>query len=593
MFRKSFQKLFRIAGDDTPKSTSQTRRNKFFSSSPNSRRGAIPFSGGADAERLHGEEFNRIHNSGEVPQKRAVNDFFSANKRRDLFTITKEVNEDARSGTGDVLSGRTRRLHDGIDDAGYQPPSSKLTKEERRRQMREALEEKGHSYVAFTEEGAERDFITGGVPQQNRRGSVDGVTISGESSMFSTLIQQKELKSKKGISSWSALERDAKGDLQERRSREEEWRTRNTLHDRQWREDESTYHTDHDDPVLEHAYEAVQHSVSIYTHKKLFMDGLFGVERFITKEEERALCEELIRCTQSPSAAYIPEEGRYCINLYERELGIPSKDPLALSLNKHAPLLMDMFLRAFYVGLIPSIPNLAQVSEFTGAFSGYPTHLKNNSIGPFMGCLSLISPTVMHMTHISSPWLPRLYLRPRSLYVMQQPCLGEYRVGFKAPEKHVHTFRGATRQSKDYRIEILFACVDTRQSPLLRDAVDMTAYASKKLLAAPHGDTPSASPLPDLTSMLSKASDGGEIRDGVATQVPTDGLLLKERALSSGLVGNRPKVVSASTAEMSARIARLKEKEAEQSAKVKELNKFVPTSSSPIVQGKYPDRRRY
>lgn len=594
-----------------------------------------------------------------------------------------------QEGTASILSGgvgaaprlRQRSAADGIDESGYQTPRSKVTKAERRARMRAALEERDHTYVAFTEDGEEGHgdadstaFIAGGVPadrlgnNNNARDTNAGATISGQSSMFSTLFQQRaEFKSRRGVTSWSLLEREGRGlgttaqtggtssddPLAARRERDDEWRQRNTLHDRQWREDESTYHTDHDDPILEHAHESVQNTVSIYARRRMYMDGLFGVERFITREEERALCEELVRVTQSPTAAFVPEEGRYCVNLYERELGIPDKDPLALSLNTHAPLLLDVFLRAFYVGLIPSIPNMAQVSEFVGAYSGYPASIRSNSIGSFLGALSLVSPTVMHMGHCSSPWRPKLYLQPRSLYVLQQPALTEYRVGFRAPSKSTHTFRHLTRQSKDYRIEVLFACVDAKQSPMLRDAAAMTDYAAGRLLAeggtSSNSSSSTSSPsygMPDLSAMLAHAADGGEVRDGTASKAPMDGLALKAKAQAAGLVGSQFKasisgealqssssvsaagrssgtarkpsvdynpaprpliqkgrgfVAAAATApdgsspaplsDMARRVARIKERERAAAEEEKDRNKMVTSDLSPVVPGRYPERR--
>ena len=484
--------------------------------------------------------------------------------------------------------------------------------EVRRARLREALEANAHSHITFVGEDGAMDFDrnsdAGPSPKSQIRD--DGVDINTESSMYQTLFKKGALDSRRASTTWSLLDR-RQSSLSEAELREvqNELRINNTVHDRQWREHEGAYHSDFDDPVLEHAYESVDHTTSIYTHRKMFLDGLFGVERFLSRNEEKLICEEVMKLTQQPTAAYIAEEARYCVNLYERTLGVPGMDPLAFSLNQHAPTLLSVLQRAFDVGLIPSIPNVCQCSEFVGNFSGYPLHQKHSSLGPFVGVMSLVSDSVMHLSHISQPWSPKVYVRPRSVYVMQHPCLGEYKVGFRQPHKPFHNFRFATRQSKDYRIEILFACVDTKQLPALRDAVNITDYAAKRLIpdtkAAAEAEASTASKVSaTMAEQLRRAMESmgkkgstvdplsgtrlyeSSISKGKSTVRAVDGAELHKQSLHVGLVGAEKPTGGADATKRLVEAKRSQLRAAERTG-MGIPTRSPPTRSASVIAGKY------
>jgi hypothetical protein len=71
---------------------------------------------------------------------------------------------------------------------------------------------------------------------------------------------------------------------------------------------------------------------------------------------------------------------------------------------------------------------------------------------------------------------------PRSLFVFENPCLEEYAVGYASSHQPFHDFDYATRLAKDYRIELLFACVEVDNSKLLREATALTDYANSRLV---------------------------------------------------------------------------------------------------------------
>ncbi|CCW66186.1 unnamed protein product [Phytomonas sp. Hart1] len=216
----------------------------------------------------------------------------------------------------------------------------------------------------------------------------------------------------------------------------------------------------------------------------MLVQGLVGYHGIISRAEEARLCEELLQLLQHPKAAYVAEETRYCVNLYETgELGLPGKDTLAFALSR-APTLQAVLYRFFVLGLIPSPPNVCQINEMIGNFSGYPVHRKPASVGAYFGLLNLVSTTVVHLQHRDCPWYPRLHVSPRSLFVVSEPCLSEYGMGYKRTAQPFHSFEYATRVSKDYRIEVLFATVESARHRLLRDAVGLTAAAQKSSTAA-------------------------------------------------------------------------------------------------------------
>jgi hypothetical protein len=177
----------------------------------------------------------------------------------------------------------------------------------------------------------------------------------------------------------------------------------------------------------------------------------------------------------------VAEEARYCVNLVDlaTPLGVPSRDPLAFPFHR-CPTLMTVLQRFVDLQLISTMPNVVQVSEFVGSFSGYPPHCKPHTIGPYLGILNLVSPAVLQTRHVQHPWAPRMLLQPRSLFMVEPPCLQEYAIGYAATHQPFHNFDYATRLAADYRIEILFAAVDIPNTKLLRETVAMTEYAANK-----------------------------------------------------------------------------------------------------------------
>lgn len=262
---------------------------------------------------------------------------------------------------------------------------------------------------------------------------------------------------------------------------------------RRRRASEGGYSHTLDGELLEPTPENVGLSRSTYSMRRLYIDGLVGYEGVVTRAEEAAMSEELLHLLQDRNAAYIAEEARYCVNLYEKELGVSAGlttreglcgggNTLAFGLDR-APVLQRVLYRFFILGLIPAPPNVCQVSEMTGNFSGYPVHHKPAAIGPYYGILNLISPTVLHMQHRDCPWFPRLHLTPRSLFVIREPCLSEYATGYQGTHQPFHSFEYATRVSKDYRLEVLFACVEVAHMTHLKEAVRLTDYAAERAAA--------------------------------------------------------------------------------------------------------------
>lgn len=245
-------------------------------------------------------------------------------------------------------------------------------------------------------------------------------------------------------------------------------------------------------------------SRSTYGLRKIPLPGVFMYQEMVSQEEEIKINEELLKVLQDPRAAYITTETRYCVHLYERELGIPNYDTLAFDMRTASPTLQRVLHRLFYVGLIPSLPNLCQVSEMIGNFAGYPLHEKPLAIGPYYGLLNLVTPTVLHMQHKTCPWFPRLYLSPRSITVITNPSLSDFKVGYKQPHQPFHEFEYHTRISKDYRIEVLFATVESDHLKSLRESILLTDYAEKHLA---HHTTATTRPL--LSSSSRPLSDGG------------------------------------------------------------------------------------
>jgi hypothetical protein len=152
---------------------------------------------------------------------------------------------------------------------------------------------------------------------------------------------------------------------------------------------------------------------------------------------------------------------------------VQQQDTLAFGMDR-CPVLQEVLFRLHFLELIPSMPNLCQVSEMTGPFAGYPPHLKHPSIGSYFGLLNLVSSSVLHLHHLDIPWHPRIYVSPRSLFVVQGTCLEEYRIGSSKTQKAFHPFNHSMRVSRDFRVEILFANVDVQQKKFLREAIALS-----------------------------------------------------------------------------------------------------------------------
>lgn len=328
-------------------------------------------------------------------------------------------------------------------------------------------------------------------------------------------------------------------------------------------------------------------SRSTYGLRKIPLPGVRMYQEIVSEAEEVKINEELLNVLQHPGAAYITTETRYCVHLYERELGIPGYDTLAFDMRTASPTLQQVLHRFFYLGLIPSLPNICQVSEMIGNFAGYPVHEKPEAIGSYYGVLNFISPTILHFQHKSCPWFPRLYLSPRSVTVVTDPCLSDFKMGYKQTHQPFHEFEYHSRISKDYRIEVLFATVEVEHLKHLKESIMLTDYAAKHLahrtvaaLPPPSAhpslerDSPAASSS-SLASLRSTASPhggnddpflastdswiqklrqdlqldhrsggggGGGVSSGQypsnrSTAAPLDGNLLREEVRRRGLVG--------------------------------------------------------
>jgi len=320
---------------------------------------------------------------------------------------------------------------------------------------------------------------------------------------------------------------------------------------------------------LEPLEEVIQYTFSSYTRRKLFLAGLTGYSEMVTKQEERQICAEVVRLLQSPSAAYIAEECRYCVNLYEgSDLGLAGKETLAFSLSR-APTLRELLTRCFVLGMIPEVPNLCQVNEFTGSFSGYPPHVKHANIGSYMGMLTLVSTAPMQLQHVDAPWFPRILAQPRSVFVFEAPCLHEYRMGYRATHQPFMTFRDATRFAPDYRIEVLFATVDYTQKRALHDSIRLTAASQRlQLLGDGAGGGKAAVDNGDTAERLQHAPSGQDMKPSFD-------------------VGKPRSIPSTGSASSTAK---------ERMTKLRALHKAAieapkPSRSSVVLQGKRSDRR--
>jgi len=292
------------------------------------------------------------------------------------------------------------------------------------------------------------------------------VTISGKSALFRSVVAPLPLSSRQGKSTWSTVPRASPAvekTLEERSTPEELAKSEGHALDR------------FDNPALEHMKEAVQYSTSIYTKKALVVDGVSGYHDVITRREEEDIVRELTPLlTNTALSHFEATEGRYCVNLFEKDLGVATEAPAALALSRSAPTLQRVLRRFFEVGLIPAIPNTAQVSEYVSPFGGYRPHVKHPSIGPYIGVISLLSDSLMVLQHIDQPWVPQIDVVRRSAYVVTAPALTEYRIGYPDLDRAVRTHQHRSRLTKDYRLEILFATVDAPRVPAIADVLKLS-----------------------------------------------------------------------------------------------------------------------
>ena len=342
-----------------------------------------------------------------------------------------------------------------LDAESYEAPV--VTRAERAALRREQLMSSQDASRIVVTDGGEGDMDLGGLPPKQFHGSEGWVSVSDESALNNSVLNRSALESRKNFSMFSVAAQTVQHEA-----------TRNKM------DDIFSANT-----TLEPLPDAIQNSVSTYTLRKMYLSGLVGYQGVVTVQEEAAICAEVMKLLQSPSAGYVPEECRYVVNLYETEIGVPGKDTLAFAMDL-CPKLKEVLFRLYYLGLIPNPPNVCQVSEMTGAFAGYPPHLKHPSIGSYFGLLNFVSSSVMHLKHLDMPWCPKIYTAPRSLFVVEPPCLHEYRIGSSKTHKPFHPFNNANRISHDYRIEILFAAVDVVQKKHMHEAIQLTEYAKQQ-----------------------------------------------------------------------------------------------------------------
>nr|CCC52072.1 conserved hypothetical protein [Trypanosoma vivax Y486] len=432
-----------------------------------------------------------------------------------------------------------------IDEHSYE--NSRPTRHERETMLRQALERDGASAVEFTD-GGEENIELCGLSSGDFHAQEGSITVPRESALYNTVLARGELESRARHNSWSVARQmqslaNERGVFGSMNTTTPNAAGKDIIDDsrRRRRADEGSYTNVFDGDLLEPNYESVGYPRSTYGMRKMLIDGLTGYQGIITREEEALICEELMHLLHSNQAAYIAEETRYCVNVYEKELEVPGKDTLAFAMAR-VPTLRSVLKRFVHLGLIPSPPNICQVSEMIGNFSGYPVHKKPPTIGPYVGILNLVSTTVMHMQHVNNPWFPRLHMNPRSLFVVEQPCLSEYKMGYKQTHQPFHTFEYATRVSKDYRIEVLFAMVEVAQTRCLREAVGIAEYAQERLRRASDSQTcPNTLQLPH--SFSSQLPTTGEPVERTCEQLPFGGLTEKwlpplQRLLRSAEGGN-------------------------------------------------------
>lgn len=346
--------------------------------------------------------------------------------------------------------------------------------DEKRKRLQEILRESSVSTLDITE-GGELDIDYGGMPTEAFHAQSRWTAIPEESALYQNILNKDAMESRSASNSWKVV--GALNKALDSTSTDEEVLMSKAGSEGLWKQHNGMYRQAFSGDIsLDPVDQTIAHSRSTYALRKLFLPGLLGYIGMITEAEEVKIADEVISLTQSRSATYVAEESRYCVNLFEDRLGLPRGQALALPISS-CPTLASVLSRFVDLKLIPCSPNTVQISEFIGTFSGYPPHRKPPSVGPYVGLLNLVSTGVLHMRHCDFPWAPRVAMQPRSLFVFENPCLGEYSFGYSATHQPFHNFDYATRLAKDYRIEILFACVEVENSRLLNHATALTDYA--------------------------------------------------------------------------------------------------------------------
>lgn len=435
---------------------------------------------------------------------------------------------------------RHRRRKEATLPEDYYEAKQPTKADSRAQRMREIIRRNAVSSVEVSA-GGEADIDMGGLPREAYHGADGWTTVPDRSALYQNIINKDALPSRRGYNSWSVLRTlqqqehqqhpaagnpVAKGDaaVTDDAAAKDIFLHTRAESELQWARHNGEYRaTFENDVTLAPMRDAVAHSRSTYALRKLFLDGLCGYLNIITQHEELTIAEEVVHLTSSNASCYVAEEARYCVNLYDSAtpLGVPTRDPLALPFSR-CPTLQIVLKRLFDLELIPTMPNVVQISEFVGTFSGYPPHRKPHTIGPFLGILNLVSPGVVQMRHAEQPWAPRMLLMPRSLFVVQPPCLEEYAIGYAATHQPFHNFDYATRFAADYRIEILMATVDVQSTKLLRETVAMTEYANARLQlpAASGGDSNAEGSIDDAIHRLGR---GGADANGVQRKPAASG----------------------------------------------------------------------
>ena len=268
---------------------------------------------------------------------------------------------------------------------------------------------------------------------------------------------------------------------------------------REYHKNESIYRDEFPTFIKQSHSGACQFPVSLYTRNRLQPDGITVIRDFITDAEEKNIISEIMSTTlhstneRTKPTNYIPEDGRYCTNYFDKELRIPDRGTLAWS-TADLPALKEVFWRAYRLKLIPFMPNTYQVNEYVTEFAGFKKHKKPESLGPYIGILSLVSADVLRLYHDNYPWAPRIYMEPRSLVILQRDArfsysmatLRESRPKFRKSAKGfrdsmTRTHLNFVNFTKDYRIDVMFAQVDDQGHKALDIGSKITALAEKSL----------------------------------------------------------------------------------------------------------------